>query len=63
MGCCGSNETSERNYRKNTYGNNQQSYGAPGETNHDPEEIQRKRMEYYNRPEVKNKQIIRNFDY
>ena len=61
MGCCDSTETQNRGYRTADYGDvNHNPVVGGGNENH--EEIARKRMDYYNRDDVKKKQIIRNFD-
>lgn len=62
MGCCGSEDNNRRNDRRNYSGNNYPNTygGSEGQMNHNHEEIQQKRMEYYNRQDVKNKQIFKN---
>lgn len=63
MGCCASSGKSNKGYRTGDYTESHPSNNVGGGGVHaDHEEIARRRMDYYNRDEVKKKQIIRNFD-
>jgi hypothetical protein len=62
MGCCASSEKSSKGYRTGDYTESHPSHVGGGGVHADHEEIARRRMDYYNRDEVKKKQIIRNFD-
>ena len=61
MGCCGSSDGKRsKGHRVDERYDSPPNRRGGYDTNH--EEIAQRRMEYYNRDEVKKKQIIRNYD-